>query len=468
MDISASKLNLYLQCPAQYYFRYIAKGAEKGKQEQSSNMDAGSVVHRVLELAARRRIGQQNKTRPTKKELLELLEAVLKEPQRETWKDNTLLTTEVAQLASSAIDACWKTISFAHTIEAEKSYKTSLGPIGGPPGKELKEDLVVNCVLDRVDEQPDKTIRIVDYKAGFGVMSKTEAELDPQVNIYLAAASRLFPGRKIEIEFHYLSRSIILGPIEWTKERDEWVIAYVKAAAYRMLKWDDNRKETPNTYCSSCFRSSECNGYKRLIKGSLLPLSRSIGENLAEYSRLTDVEKNAEAAKKTLKKVINDVCDKAEDGEIYENGYRGRIIFTNKADFSDLKKTVTAAVKILHEADRINTPKKEPAPTPTDQAALAIAHEAAVKRIAMLEEEIKKSQLAFQVASLIAKAQSGLVDKWVETLPKTVGAAVAQAVDGTSTNNGYYRVEVEAITDPFMGTEQEPEPKPAAAAETAA
>jgi RecB family exonuclease len=459
VDISASKLNSYLQCPAQHHWRYNVRGAEKGKQEQSSNMDAGSVVHRVLELAGRKRIGKQEKPPVTKKELLDLLEAVLKEPKRESWKDDLILTPTVATLAANTIDACWKKVSFANAIEAEKLYKANLGPIGGPPGKELKEDLHVTCILDRIDEMPDRKIKIVDYKSGFSILSRTEAELDPQINLYLAAGSKLFPGREIEIEFHYLSRSIILGPIQWTKERDEWVTAYVKAGAYRMKMWSTPGPEVPNTYCSSCYRQSECGAFQRLMKGSLKPLSRSIGENLVEYHRLTDVEKNADAAKKILKGVIHGACDKAEDGEIYESGYRGRIVFVNKTEYPDLRKTVASAAKIIHEADKnaAASAAAGPVAVPADPAALAKAFEESSKKVRLLEEEVKKAQIAFQIACAIAKAQAGLVDKWVETLPKTIGGPVAMAVDGTSSNGGYYKVEVDQIPDPFLSAESEPE-----------
>lgn len=450
MDLSASKLTLYQQCPAQYHARYVVPSKERGVEVGRGFADAGNVVHRALQLAALKRIGKQEKPPVTYEELKDLVDVALKEP-KDGWKEPPQVSAEVYEKSLSIIKSCWKKINLSRAIMAEKDFTIPVGPIGGPSGRESNEILNLKGQLDLVNDNDDR-IKVVDYKTGYDVMSREEAELDPQTNFYLAAAHRLFPGRKVEIEFHYLVRKIKLGPIEWSPARDEWVIGLAKAVAYRISKWSYWR-EQPNAYCSNCVRQAECKTYKKTLMGQLAPLSNDMGVNVAEYKRLGDVEKNVENRRKFLKALINKALETAEDGELLEGAFRARTIFVSKVEYEDIKRSSSAAAKVVWEHESKKLPELPMKEAPTNPVELKKAYDEAMAKIARLEEATKKIQLSYSIACAIGKAEKGRVDAFIETLPKDLAMKVVQVLEPTSSNGGYYKLDVEELPDPFLSAE---------------
>ncbi len=483
---SPSKLLKYIECPAQYADLYGREWEHRVKQEPSAIPDAGKIAHKVLELAGKRRIGKPlaDREKVTKKELLELLEIALRDPPDQSWKDPTLLTPEVAESAARLLSTpnCWKKVSFAHTIEVERPFAQPIS--GGPKFRSILQPFELTGIIDRIDEMPDGRIKIVDYKTGWSVMSRAEAELDPQVNMYLAAASRLFPDRQVDIELHYLSRGVRLGPIHHSPSREEWLFPFIRAVVYRITTWD-KFPETPGMpQCMSCHRRSVCKSYESMLTGTMAPGNRTMAENLASYDLLSSIEKAAETGKKTLRKVINQACSDADDGEVFGGEYKARLTFKNKTEYTDMRRTSIAAARSWLpmakpiEAPPIEEVKVEPIVVQDGLDELSKAtkmneeltkrHEDLVKKhnemlaeaakLRLTNERLQRAALeirtAFDIACSIGKVQSGLVDDFTESIPGTEERArVCTAIESTASNGGYYSIDVERLSNPFYDAE---------------
>lgn len=490
---SPSKLLKYIECPAQYADLYGRGWENRIKQEPSAIPDAGKIAHKVLELAGKRRIGKPlaDREKVTKKELLELLEIALREPPDESWKDPTLLTPEVAESAARllATPNCWKKVSFTHTVEVERPFAQPIS--GGPKFRSILQPFELTGIIDRIDEMPDGRIKIVDYKTGWAVMSRAEAELDPQVNMYLAAASRLFPDRQVDIELHYLARGVRLGPIHHSPEREEWLFPFIRAVVYRITNWD-KFPETPGMpQCMSCHRRSVCKSYESMLSGTMAPGNRTMAENLASYDLLTSIEKAAETGKKTLRKVINQACSDAEDGEVFGGEFKARLTFKNKTEYTDMRRTAIAAARaVMPKAVPVERPpveqiqiepitvSVEPNPfsgevdelerTKKINEELTRRYEELVKKhnekavemdgLKQASERLQRAAVeirtAFDIACAIGKVQAGLVDDFAESIPSTEDRArVCTAIESTASNGGYYSIDVERLANPFYDPE---------------
>src|SRR5579885_2156910 len=184
---SPSQLGGYNACPRKYYGRYVAE--QRAQDEPAAFLDSGKLVHRALEIAAQNRIdtGTRDK-KVTKKELLGYLEKATKEEPKKTWMKPINITPEIVEAAANVLGLCWKSMNFSHTISVERDFSIPIGPVTDAEGNVVIEDAGLSGVIDRVDEIGDR-IKIVDYKSGWSVMSKAEADVDPQVNFYLVVGS---------------------------------------------------------------------------------------------------------------------------------------------------------------------------------------------------------------------------------------------------------------------------------------
>ena len=482
---SPSKLLKYIECPAQYHGLYVKKKEDKSKQEPGPIPDAGKIAHKALELVGQKRINKAPSDREpvTKKELLESMEFALRESPG--WRDPALITPETVETAARILSNpnCWKKVSFAYTTHVEKEFDQPIS--GAPRNKEFQEPFALTGIIDRIDEMPDGRIKIVDYKTGWSVMSRAEAELDPQINMYLAAGTRMFPGRQVDIELHYIARGVKLGPIHHSPSREEWLLPFIRAVIWRITKWS-KFVETPGMpQCMNCHRRSECVSYEKMLAGVMAPGNRTMGENLESYALLTDIEKAADTGKKTLRKVIREACDRAEDGEVFGGRYKAKLTFANKMEYTDVRRTSIAATRAMLpvalpvEQDEKPLPAEIAHEVPHDAAELAkkfveITEDRNVlaKRVvetvgenqrlkqanAKLQRAALEIRTAFDVACTISKVQSSLVDDFTEGLPTPeMQSAVGAAVESTSSNAGYYKVDVEQLSDPFYDADPTPE-----------
>lgn len=485
LSISSSKLKTYMECPALYYWRYVAKRPEKPaeakagsvgqptevvsdteqdvriEQEPSVIFDSGRLVHRVLELAGKKRTTNRNcDKKVTKKELLTLLESVATEPSINDWHRPPIISPETIESAAKVLALCWKSIHFHFTIETETKFNVPVGPVEDENGNVVVKELVLNGIIDRVDRLPNRHIKIVDYKSGWSVMSRAEAELDPQINFYLVVGKLMYPNDEIDMELRYLNRGIRLGPIHYTGARKDWLLnAYLKPTVARMVTWGKYHETPGAPQCYSCPRKSECVSFASMVKGSLGPVGADMGQNLALYERLGEIEGNIKLLKEQIKPFVNAAVEKADDGEIFAGQHRARVIFRNSTAYHDLRNTAMVTAKAIIDTKKALAEQKtaeqgvalpQAPEIPSDPDALRAYAEKLAAENAKLKSLATESATAFEVACKIAKAQAGLVNEFVDGLPEDVTLPVAQAIETTSTNAGYYSLEVERIAIPFQ------------------
>jgi RecB family exonuclease len=453
--LSYTKLKRYLECPAAYYHSYDKKAAS----EAAPVLDSGKLVHRVLELAGRKRIDTNTRDQKvTKKELLGLLDSVLKEVSPNDWERPIDASPEVIDSARSVLSVCWKRLDFRNVIEVEKPFDISIGRIEDHFGYPIVRRASLTGVIDRIDRMPNGVIRIIDYKTGWSITSRAEAELDPQVNLYLAIATLLFPGKTVEFELRYIAYGARLGPFHVDEARREWLLeGFVKPNIVRMLTWKEHPEKPGSPQCLSCFRKAECKSFAAMMGGTLAPITADMGRNLALFHRIKEIKSNAEALEKKLKPIINDACENADDGELFAGNFRASLGFRNRTEYQDIRRTATAGAKAIIEARNATTPPPEPPVIPTDHAELAKAYAELAERNRKLEAAALEAATAFEVACKIAKPQAGLVNEFVDGLPNEISDQVGEAIGATATNSGFYMLEVEPIPVPF----HEAQPSPA-------
>ena len=161
---SASKIELYGRCPLQFKFRYVLHAPSAPAAPAS----VGTAVHTVLEKAARRRMRGEE---AGEKEALELLDA--------NWEPEAFQsTTESREYKDKAAEMIrkyvgWDTGRANKVIDVERKFGFDL------------DGMRFEGKMDRMEEDPDGGIEVVDYKTG-----KPKARLsadDVQMNLYALA-----------------------------------------------------------------------------------------------------------------------------------------------------------------------------------------------------------------------------------------------------------------------------------------
>ncbi len=176
--ISPSALNKYLQCPLDFYYRYIiGLGEIKEMEEQLDSATIGSLVHKVLENWHQPKIGIPLTTQDIhiwRNECEEKLAETLREGDAEMPIEGyNLLALEAAKkMIEKVLHYDLQLIEENNPptiLHTEKTVETTLHLTDGTP-------LVFKGNIDRVHESGGH-IYIIDYKTG--VVKENELALDP-------------------------------------------------------------------------------------------------------------------------------------------------------------------------------------------------------------------------------------------------------------------------------------------------
>lgn len=167
-EYSPSSLKVYLQCPVQFYLKYVAKIEEP--EALSEEIDAavfGRIFHRVLETTYLPYLGQQL----SKEQLQQLTEAghirsLIKEaciheelPRQLLYGSNRLQLKIIERIAQKIIQNDMKLDTLC-VIQCESEIKWEQLP--------LKDGsfAILKGTIDRIDKIDENSIRIIDYKTG--------------------------------------------------------------------------------------------------------------------------------------------------------------------------------------------------------------------------------------------------------------------------------------------------------------
>ncbi|PJB28955.1 hypothetical protein CO111_00195 [Candidatus Desantisbacteria bacterium CG_4_9_14_3_um_filter_50_7] len=164
MEYSPTKINSYLNCPAQFYFRYILRLEEK--EQMAEDPDASQIgrgVHEILsDLFGSFKGRPYSGAREEMNGMLgETAEKVV-EKQFGHLKGNIYLIKEIIKFRLKYLLKKHEELGDFTVLDTEKELKAELGGIGQEPGR-----VRLHGIIDRIDDRQGE-IFIVDYKTGQG------------------------------------------------------------------------------------------------------------------------------------------------------------------------------------------------------------------------------------------------------------------------------------------------------------
>jgi DNA helicase-2/ATP-dependent DNA helicase PcrA len=200
---SFSQLEAYSRCPAQYRYAHILRIPTFGNYKSSFGNTMHLSLQRFFEEVARRRAADPSLAGlpVTKDELL----AMYDDAWIDDWYPDKPTKEEWRSLGRRALERIWdETLAQdPKVLFLEKEFVLKVG------------ERSLRGKIDRLDELPDGTLEVVDYKSG---EPKGEAELKPDVKkqllIYQLAVERCFGRVAGQLTFRYLqdgSRLSFLG-----------------------------------------------------------------------------------------------------------------------------------------------------------------------------------------------------------------------------------------------------------------
>ncbi|MBS1717841.1 MAG: PD-(D/E)XK nuclease family protein [Armatimonadetes bacterium] len=178
--ISPSKMSTYLACPVRYRWTYV-DGRGRLYLRAKRHFSFGTTLHRVLE----KFYSEDQTGAPVRETLMAAFD--------ESWVDAGFSTPEEMSEAYGE----------GREILERMSEEIEQKPRPGKPlyiEKRLKfeyPDFTLIGQLDRVDEHPDGSLEIIDYKSGRSSISSEEVGDDLAMGVYQLLLSKLHPDRPI-------------------------------------------------------------------------------------------------------------------------------------------------------------------------------------------------------------------------------------------------------------------------------
>ncbi|MDO8970522.1 MAG: PD-(D/E)XK nuclease family protein, partial [Saprospiraceae bacterium] len=229
---SASSVNMYLNCPMQFYFRYALGLTEKeGLSEEPESKEIGTFLHELLEGAYKKFIGKRPciDTAFRKQFFEEFEQRFAREFSRRMKSDAFMIQQIMRYRLERFLD-----------YEAERRVESILG---------LEHDIVkgiklggrettFKCRIDRIDRLDSGTLLVLDYKTGSsdimprGIASLKKAEENPnrksirqamrsfQLPLYLYCVQEQYPGEAMSAALYNL-RTVSLDIFPKEKEYEQ-------------------------------------------------------------------------------------------------------------------------------------------------------------------------------------------------------------------------------------------------------
>lgn len=215
MKLSYSQLNAYLACPRCYYLSYI----QKLPTESSTAMTLGTAVHRALQVFGNEwtRADSEGADPPG----WEQLEAHTRRWFTVEWPRDQEFDHHQLERALAMARAFYEQLHphDAHILDIERSFSLPFEVDGVTH--------TIGGMIDRLDQTPDGSVRIIDYKTGHPSKRYLEPKnTDLQLNIYAMAlgALRMDPGPAPTCEYWLLASgehgSIPLASLKTDKVRE--------------------------------------------------------------------------------------------------------------------------------------------------------------------------------------------------------------------------------------------------------
>lgn len=232
--LSPTKIATYLECPLMYKLIYIDKVGRYFYTPNPGHTFGGS-LHRALQ-EFHETGGAETQSAD---QLIERL--------RNTWVSTGYTTSqEEHEHLQSAVDILQdyyeKTLaSGVKTIMTEKQVREDMG------------EFILMGRIDRLDEHPDGTLEIVDYKSGRLSTCQEEVRRDLAMGIYQLLVKRQHPDRRVTASILCL-RTQNKATVELSEDELHEVEEGVRAVAEKILKISEDTVIEPDMteLCEGC------------------------------------------------------------------------------------------------------------------------------------------------------------------------------------------------------------------------
>lgn len=184
MRLSASKVDLYNNCPRKYYYQYITKPI---KFIDTQPLVFGNIVHKLLEEFHKNYLQYKDK----KYCIIEALKIVVKDSYlRDNLKLKIISKKDIEAIKHIALAYLTKYSDINNVYVLEKSFEVKIN------------DITISGRIDRVDKS-DSFIKVVDYKTSRNIYTKEEITDSIQLPTYVLWAKQEF-GNDIKIFSEYI------------------------------------------------------------------------------------------------------------------------------------------------------------------------------------------------------------------------------------------------------------------------
>jgi len=234
LTLSPSKINIYLNCPKQYYFEYLdpeIAPIKKQLKKKRAEMEMGSFIHNSLTLFFKNPIEQRNWP-----EMAEILKQVWQGPRGESFGFKSL---------EQERDFYTQALKMLQWFVKNENLKPDIFSLPvAPPGKSFDdyitipftENLDLGGKIDRIDKMANGNLEIIDYKTG------KEKDDNLQLLIYVFLAEKIFEKRVEKAKYIYLKseNSLSIAPEATDKENAKEKILDIANQIQTEKEWKPN------------------------------------------------------------------------------------------------------------------------------------------------------------------------------------------------------------------------------------
>lgn len=251
-NISATKINNFLQCGLKFKFIYFS-GI---KMEVTSKfLIFGRVIHKILEIMNKRLIDEGRA--PVQEDYDYAIKKYMYLCVEQGLDDQELINTGKFMVNNklNEFDPSEKVISLEKFFPGRgEKFKINGVPVSG--------------AIDKVVEVDKHTLEIRDYKTNKFAMTSREALYDIQISMYDVVARTLYPEYDtVILTWDYLRSGMSPLRIIKTAEQRDTFLEYLKALYDKMLRTkEDELKPRINKFCGWCDYKQMCPAYEEFLE----------------------------------------------------------------------------------------------------------------------------------------------------------------------------------------------------------
>lgn len=245
---SAASLNMYGECPYKFFLARVIGLAVPDEEGEYTAVSRGSVIHKILEIFFKNHKGilESIKLEEYENEIISLTESVMENSGvNENFSHPLLFEIEKNEIAKSITNyVSWhaasrgdfKPIFFELGFGYKKNFFLDFAP-----------DILLSGKIDRIDEDAQQRLLIIDYKSGSTPdIKEIEDGTNLQMPIYILAAEHIFKKPVVGGAFVSVKKGAIDNFI--VKDRDlPFISKRQKKGILTQEEWETIMEKTKDT-----------------------------------------------------------------------------------------------------------------------------------------------------------------------------------------------------------------------------